>query len=92
MATVTLEDKFHGTCVLTILHLRRAAKSNDLEVGFTTAREMHMLGPDHESFVRDCLQLDEELQAGAIPHQPITEDLIRELQACVLRLNTADPA
>lgn len=92
MAPVTLEDKFHGTCVLTILHLRRAAKSNDLEVGFATAREMRMLGPEHESFVRNCLQLDEELQAGAIPHEPITEDLVRELQACVLRLNTADPA
>ena len=89
---VSIEKRFHGTCLLVILHLRRAAQSNDLETGFDVARSMHMLGPDHERFVRDCLRLDEQMQAGIEVDTPITEDLIRELQACVLRLNTADPA
>lgn len=92
MANVSIEDRFHGTCILAILHLRRAAKSNDLETGFDTARDMRMLAPEHEAFVRECLTIDEQMQAGGQPARPITEDLIRELQACVLRLNTADPA
>ena len=36
MAEVTIEDRFHGTCNLVLLHLRRAAKSNDLETGFNS--------------------------------------------------------
>lgn len=92
MASITIEDRFHGTCILAILHLRRAAKSNDLEAGFEKARELHMLLPEHEKFVRDCLDLDSSVQRGEAPDQPITDELIRELQACILRLNTADPA
>lgn len=92
MAEVTIQDRFHGTCNLVILHLRRAAKSNDLEEGFAVARNMRMLGPRHEAFVRSCLEMDARMQEGLQPAQPVTDDLIRELQACVLRLNTADPA
>lgn len=92
MAEVTIEDRFHGTCILTVLHLRRAAKSNDLEEGFKTARDMRMLNDEHERFVRDCLELDEQIQSGANPKTQLNEELIKELQACVLRLNTADPA
>lgn len=92
MATVTIEDRFHGACNLVILHLRRAAKSNDLEKGFETARAMRMLKPEHEQFVRECLALDKRIQSGLEADEPVTEDLIRELQACILRLNTADPA
>lgn len=92
MKPITIEDRFHGTCNLVILHLRRAAKSNDLEAGFDAARSMRMLNPDNEVFVRRCLALDEAIQSGGSPEEPINDELIRELQACILRLNTADPA
>lgn len=86
MAQVSIEDRFHGTCNLVILHLRRAAKSNDREAGFSTARDMGMLSPEREQFIRRCLEIDE---TGC---EPVTEGLIKELQACILSLNTADPA
>ncbi|MBQ9001904.1 MAG: hypothetical protein IJ087_08635 [Eggerthellaceae bacterium] len=86
MAVVSLEDRFHGTCNLVILHLRRAAKSNDIEKGFDAAREMGMLSPEREAFIRRCLQLDETHD------EPISDELVKQLQACILSLNTADPA
>lgn len=92
MAEVSIEQRFHGTVVLAILHLRRLAKSNDIDAGFAAGRDMHMIGPEHEEFMRECLALDELLQAGGTTDKPITMELINELQACVLRINSADPA
>ena len=92
MAEVSLEKRFHGTVALTILHLRRLAKSNDIEAGFAAGRELRMIGPEHEAFMRACLALDEQLRAGETPSEPITMQLVDELQACVLRINSADPA
>ena len=92
MAEVTIEDRFHGTCNLVILHLRRAAKSNDLEAGFAVARDMGMLKPAQEQFIRDCLALNEAVQSGETDHAPITDEAIKQLQSCILSLNTADPA
>ena len=92
MATVSIEDRFRGSCNLVILHLRRAAKSNDLEKGFDVAREMGMLKPEQEAFIRRCFALYDQLAAGEPPAEPITDDLIRGLQSCTLSLNTADPA
>ena len=92
MGAVTAEQQFHGTVVLTILHLRRLAQSNDIEKGFAAARELHMIAPEHEAFMRRCLALDEQVQAGETPDEPIGPELSRELQACVLRMNSADPA
>jgi len=89
---VTIEKQFHGTVVLAILHLRRIAHSNDVEEGFAAARELRMISDEHEQFIRDCFALDEALEAGRAPAEPITPELIKELQACVLRLNSADPA
>lgn len=89
---VTIEQRFHGTVVLAILHLRRVAHSNDVEAGFSAARDFKMIQPEHERFIRDCMALDEQLQAGETPDRPITMGLVNELQACVLRLNSADPA
>ena len=86
VAEVTREDRFHGTCNLVVLHLRRAAKSNDIEKGFETARAMGMLKPEREAFIRHCLAIDEKRS------ESVTDELIHELQACVLSLNTADPA
>ena len=92
MADVTIEDRFHGTCNLVILHLRRAAKSNDLEAGFTVARDMGMLKPNQEQFIRECLALNDAIQSGAPTSTPLTPERIKQLQACILSLNTADPA
>ena len=92
MGEVSIEQRFHGTVILTILHLRRLVKSNDIEAGFEAGRAMHMIGPQHEEFIRKCLALDGQLQAGEEPSEPITMQLVNELQACVLRINSADPA
>lgn len=89
---VTIEQQFHGTVVLAILHLRRAAKSNDVDAGFGAAYELKMIAPEHERFIRKCFALDDEIQAGQEPSELITPELVKELQACVLRLNSADPA
>ena len=92
MREITWEDRFRGTCNLVVLHLRRAAKSNDLETGFAVAREMGMLKHDQEQFIRDCLACNEAIQRGESATVPVTEETLRRLQACVLSLNTADPA
>ena len=90
--SVTIEKQFHGTVVLAILHLRRIAHSNDVEEGFAAARDLKMISPEHEQFIRNCFALDEAFEAGRDLPEPITPELIKELQACVLRLNSADPA
>ena len=78
MGEVTVEQRFHGTVALTILHLRRLAKSNDIDAGFAAAHDLKMIGPEHEAFMR--------------PPEPVTVDTVDQLQACVLRINSADPA
>lgn len=92
MATVSLSDRFHGTCNLVILHLRRAAKSNDLETGFSAARDMGMLNPEKERFIRECFQLDDRIQKGEADEAEISDDLVKQLQSCIMSLNSADPA
>lgn len=92
MGAVTEKQRFHGTVVLTILHLRRLAKSNDIEEGFAAARDLHMIEPSHEEFMRRCLALDEQIQADGDDGEYDLPELSRELQACVLRINSADPA
>ena len=74
------------------LHLWRIAKSTDIEEGFKAARDLKMFNKENESFVRSCFELDKQLEAGAEPSQPITIDMVNELQACAIRLNSADPA
>ena len=92
MGEVTVEQRFHGTVALTILHLRRLAKSNDIDAGFAAAHDLKMIGPEHEAFMRNCLAIDEAMQAGEQPPEPVTVDTVDQLQACVLRINSADPA
>lgn len=92
MAEVSIEQRFHGTVALAILHLRRLAHSNDIDAGLAAARDLKMIMPDHERFIRDCFDLDARLQAGEAVARPVDQALIDELQACVLRLNSADPA
>ncbi|HIS40222.1 MAG TPA: hypothetical protein IAC12_05205 [Candidatus Aphodovivens avistercoris] len=92
MAEVPVERKFRGSVRLATLHLWRVAKSTDLEKCFAEARALRMIGAEHEAFIRRCFALDAQLEAGEEPAEPITEELVHELQMCVLRLNSADPA
>lgn len=92
MVEVPVERRFRGSVRLVTLHLWRVAKSTDVEDGFAAARDLGMLEPKHEAFVRACFALDERLEAGEPLDEPITMDMVDELQLCAIRLNTADPA
>lgn len=92
MAEVPVERRFRGTVRLATLHLWRVAQSTDLEEGFAEARKLGMIRAEHENFIRECFALDAQLEAGEEPSTPITMERVSELQLCVLRLNTADPA
>lgn len=92
MAEVPVEKRFRGSVRLVTLLLWRVAKSTDLEDGFAAARELRMLDAGNEAFVRRCLAIDAQLERGEEPPEPITAELVGELQACALRLNSADPA
>ena len=92
MAGVTLEQQFHGTVILMILHLRRLAKSNDTDAGFAAARELRMIDQEQERFMRECLALDEAVQSSVALEGRITAELIARLQASILSINSADPA
>lgn len=91
-AEVSCERRFAGSVRLVTLHLWRVAKSTDIEEGFATALELRMLKPENEAFIRRCFHLDEQLRAGQTPDEPITDELVDELQHCAIRLNAADPA
>lgn len=86
------ERRFAGTVRLVTLHLWRVAKSTDVEDGFRAAAELGMLTPENEAHIRKCLRISEQLEAGEPPESPVTAELVDELQACALRLNSADPA
>lgn len=92
MAEVSVDRKFRGSVRLATLHLWRVAKSTDLELCFKEARALRMINAEHEAFIRRCFALDAQLEAGEEPDEPITEELVHELQMCVLRFNSADPA
>lgn len=88
----SLERRFRGSVRLVTLHLWRVAASTDLDQGFKIARERGMLSDEHEAFVRSCLAIDRCFDAGRVPTESITEEMIDELQKCAIRLNTADSA
>lgn len=92
MVDVPIERRFRGSVRLVTLHLWRVAKSTDIEAGFTAARARGMFDAENEAFVRRCLALDAQLEAGEAPSVPLTAELVDELQLCAIRLNTADPA
>ena len=92
MAEVPVERRFRGSVRLVTLHLWRVAKSTDLERCFKEARDLRMITQENEDFIRRCFALDAQLEAGEEPDEPITAEMVQELQMCVLRLNSADPA
>ncbi len=92
MAQVSVERRFKGSVRLVTLHLWRVAKSTNLEDGFEKARELGMLKPENEAFIRRCLVLDIQMEAGEDLDEPVTAEMVDELQMCAIRLNAADPA
>ncbi len=92
MAEVSAEKRFRGSVRLVTLLLWRIGESTDVEKGFAQARDMRMINDEHEAFIRECFALDLQLEKGEEPEKPISIELVNELQACALRLNSADPA
>ena len=92
MAEVPVEKRFRGSVRLVTLLLWRVGESTDVEKGFAEAHDKLMINDEHEAFIRECLALDARLEKGEEPDRPITIELVDELQACALRLNSADPA
>lgn len=92
MAEVSVEKRFRGSVRLVTLLLWRIGESTDIERGLAEARALRMINNQHEQFIRDCLALDALLERGEKPVEPLSMQLVNELQACALRLNSADPA
>lgn len=88
----SLERRFHGALVIVVLHMRRVAQSVDLDECFAAVLEHKMLDEDDFAFIRRCIALDERFVAKEAIEAEIGEDTVRQLQACALRLNSADPA
>ena len=92
MTEVPIDKRFRGSVRLMTLLLWRLAKSTDLDECFAAGRSMGMIQEKHEVFMRTCLDLDKQLEAGEEPSQPITLDMVEELQNCIMKINSADPA
>lgn len=92
MAEVPVDKRFRGSVRLVTLLLWRIAKSTNVEDGFRAARELKMFDAENEAFTRRCFALDAQLEAGEELAEPLTMELVDELQACAIRLNSADPA
>lgn len=92
MAEVSVEKRFRGSARLVTLLLWRIGESTDIEVGFAEAHDKLMINDEHEAFIRECFAIDARLEKGEDPGLPITIEMVDELQACALRLNSADPA
>lgn len=92
MAEVPVEKRFRGSVRLVTLLLWRMGESTDVSVGLAEALGKGMINEDHVAFIRKCMDLDERMGSGEDPGEPITIKLVDELQACALRLNSADPA
>ena len=92
MAEVPVDKRFRGSVRLVTLLLWRIAKSTNVEDGFRDALELKMFDAENEAFTRRCFALDAQLEAGEELAEPLTMELVDELQACAIRLNYADPA
>lgn len=92
MAEVPVERRFRGSVRLVVLHLWRVAKSTDVNAGFAEARRLGMINEENERFIRQCIEINDRLEAGEEPGDAVTADMVSELQACAIRLNSADPA
>lgn len=87
-----LERRFLGAVRLATLHLWRVAKSTDLDECFAKASALGMIGPADEEFLRACIAQGQALEEGSEHTGEVCQAAINKLQACVLKLNSADPA
>lgn len=92
MTEVPIDKRFRGSVRLMTLLLWRLAKSTDLDEDFRAALDMGMIQPHHEAFMRKCLTLDKQLEAGEELSEPLTLEMVEELQLCIMKINSADPA
>lgn len=92
MGEVSVEKRFRGSVRLVTLLLWRIGESTDVERGFAEALDKRMISEGHRVFIRRCMEMDACLERGEEPGEPVTSELVDELQACALRLNSADPA
>ncbi len=92
MGEVPIERRFRGSVRLVTLHLWRVGASTDLDACFRAARKYGMIDHAQEEFIRACLMANACLEAGEEPGMLITPDIVAELQADAIRLNSADPA
>ncbi len=92
MAEVPVEKRFRGSVRLVTLLLWRIGESTDVQKGFAEALDKKMISPDHVDFITKCMAMDAALEAGEELDEPLSMALVDELQACALRLNSADPA
>ena len=91
MGEISIERKFHASVLLVGHHLRNRAESTDLEEQLAFALENRMFREQDVAFFRRCLELDEKLQQGSADEE-IGEELVKELQACAMRLNAVEAA
>lgn len=92
MAEVSVEKRFRGSVRLVTLLLWRIGESTDVERGFAEALDKRMINEENRAFIRRCMEMDACLERGEDPGAPVSLELVDELQACALRLNSADPA
>ena len=89
---VSIEKRFLGSVRLVTLHLWRVAKSTDIEEGFAAARALGMIDAANEEFMRECFEMAARIESGEDSQDLATLAMVEELQACAIRLNSADPA
>ncbi len=87
-----LARRFIGSVQLVTWHLWRVAESTDIDEGFAAARARGMIDEQSEAFIRECMDMSKQLEAGVEPDVAPTMDMVKEMQLCAIRLNTADSA
>lgn len=88
----SLERKFHATVYMVEFQACRGAHCSDVEEGLADALRLGKIKPEHEQIYKRCKAIDDAMQAGQEPPEPVTAELCDQLQMCVMRLNSAEPA
>ncbi|MCI9628698.1 MAG: hypothetical protein HFJ64_05705 [Eggerthellaceae bacterium] len=97
MQDAAMIRRFKGAVQLVTLHLWRVGKTTDVDICIEKAKELGMIGDDDETFITECISLNDTLstsdkETASEASKRIDNDLIHEVQMCAIRLNSADPA
>lgn len=97
MQDAAMIRRFKGAVQLVTLHLWRVGKTTDVDICIEKAKELGMIGDDDETFITECILLNDKLstcdeETAEKISKRIDNDLIHEVQMCAIRLNSADPA